>query len=427
MRQIIKFILVIPLLIASMPQVDSAQTRPRRTVEAAPNTQPSTAPSPQTPKGGSTTDDSLPSTHKQSPDKQLDVVGEEEVLRINTTLVTVPVSITDRDGRYIPDLQRQDFHVFENGSEQEIAYFATADKPVTVVLMLDTSASTWSKLGQIRDAAMTFVDQLRPDDRVMVVSFARGFTVQCDPTSDRKKIRKAIRDTGRGLSTHLYDAMNKLMKKILDGIQGRKAVVLFTDGVDASSNNSTYESTLRQAEELDGLIYPIRYDTYDPAADTGPPVPQSSSRLPSILRKLPIPLPIPNIGGGGSSTSGSGSSREEYDLGERYLHRLAELTGGRVYEANKDLSFLADAFAHIAAELRRQYSIGYYPQMKGRAGERRQIKVTVNRSDAAVRARGSYIYQDKGETTKSPSPAGGNDKRPSTPPVLQQKPFADQL
>jgi Ca-activated chloride channel family protein len=321
---------------------------------------------------------------------------DDDVVRIRTTLVMVPVSITDRNGRYIPDLQKEDFRIYEEGIEQEVAYFGAVEKPFTVVLMLDTSASTWSKLGRIRDAAAAFVEQLRPDDRVMVVSFARGFTVKCEATSDRKTIREAIRSTGRGLSTHLYDAVDKIMRNHLDHIRGRKAVVLFTDGVDASSNDATYEGTVRFAEELDALIYPIRYDTYDPASDTGSsPVPQSSSRLPSILRKIPLPIFLPtNGGGGGGGTSvGSGSSRADYARGERYLHELAELTGGRAYEANRDLSYLRAAFSQIAAELRRQYSLGYYPKQQGQAGERRHIRVRVRPPDLAVRTRVSYIYK----------------------------------
>lgn len=376
-----------------------AQTRTRRVEQPAPNTSASPA-------------------GKEGPDE----VREDEVLRVNTTLVTVPVSITDRNGRYVADLQKEDFHIYENGVEQEVAYFATVEKPFTVVLMLDTSASTWSKLGQIRDAALAFVEQLRPEDQVMVISFAMGTKVQCEPTSDRQKIRKAIQNTGRGLSTHLYDAMSKLMRKHLTRIQGRKAVVLFTDGVDATSNDATYESTVHTAEELDALIYPIRYDTYDPASDTGgPALPQSRPRLPSILRR--IPLPLPTIGGVNSGGS-NGSSRADYNRGERYLHELAELTGGRVYEASKDLRYLQDAFNHIAEELRRQYSLGYYPKQTAQAGERRRISVRVSQPDLAVRARSSYIF--KGSTGVSgASPAHANEKERSTssPPVLQKKPF----
>ena len=337
---------------------------------------------------------SSPSPSTQEPATNIEGHQEIDVVRIETNLVTIPVSVVDRNGRSISDLQRADFNLFEDGIEQQIAYFETIEKPLTVVLMLDTSASTWSKLGQIKDAAKAFVEQLRPDDQVMVISFGMGVKVQCQPTIDRRKIGKAIEGTGKGLSTHLYDAMDIIMKKHLSRIQGRKALVLFTDGVDASSNHSTYKGSLHTAAELDALIYPILYDTYDPSIDTGGSTPQSNSRVLSILRKLPLPLPIPSIGGG-SNGGGAGSTRGEYDRGERYLHELAELTGGRVYEASRDLSYLRDAFSHIADELGRQYSVGYYPKRSGQTGEQRQIKVRVNRNNVAVRARDKYVYKNQ--------------------------------
>lgn len=353
-------------------------------------------------------------------------VGEGDVVRVNTTLVTVPVSVTDRDGRYVPDLEKEDFHIYEDGVEQQIAYFATTEKPFTVVLVLDTSSSVWSKLGQIKEAAIAFTEQLRPDDRVMVVSFAKGFTVQCEATTDRQKIRKAIEGTGRGLSTHLYDAMDKLMRKHLAGIQGRKAVVLFTDGVDASSNDATYESTLREAEELDALIYPILYDTYDPVTDaviTSGPSPQKGSRLPSILRRFPIPVPGqgPTITIGGNNGS-NGSTRADYDRGERYLRQLAQLTGGRLYEAKKDLSYLRAAFSYIAEELRRQYSLGYYPKQTAQAGERRRIRVRVNRPELSVRSRDSYIFNPAPPAVNTPTQVQ-TDARDGAPAMKKKQPL----
>jgi Ca-activated chloride channel homolog len=329
-----------------------------------------------------------------SQDKSHDSADDGEVLRVDTTLVTVPVSAMGRDGRYITDLQKADFRLFENGVEQEIAYFAEVEKPFTVVLVLDTSASMWSKLGTIKDAAAAFVEQLRPDDQVAVISFGRGLKVWCEVTGDRQKIRKSIGDVGKGLSTRLYDAMDKVMLNQIKRIQGRKAIVLFTDGVDAKSEKATYESTIRDAEELDALIYPILYDTYDPKADKGgsstSTTPSIQSGLPSIFRK--IPLPILTQGSGGNNNSGSGTSRAEYDRGERYLRQLAELTGGTVYEAQRDLSYLRMAFSNIAEELRRQYSLGYYPASSSATGNSRyRIKVRVNRPDVSVRARSTYV------------------------------------
>ena len=398
-------ILILLLCLATISaQVALSQTRPRQVGEATPNPSPS------------------PSYVERD---KIEGRPDLDVVRIDTNLVTVPVSVVDHDGRYISDLQKEDFQIAEDGVDQEIACFAAIEKPFTVVLVIDTSASTWSKLDQIKDAAQVFVAQLRPDDQVMIISFGMGVKIQCEPTSDRQKIRKAIGATGRGLSTHLYDAMENVMQKHLKRISGRKAIVLFTDGVDATSNHATYETTVNAAEELDALIYPILYDTYDPSIDTGgPTAPPSNSRVLSILKKIPLPLPIPTIGNGGASNGGGpGSSRADYDRGERYLHELADLTGGRVYEASKDLSYLQNAFSQIADELGRQYSIGYYPKRKGEPGERRQIKVRVNRSVMAVRSRDKYVY--KGGAEPSPKTAITQENKPApSQPVLQKKPFA---
>jgi VWFA-related protein len=391
-----------------------AQTRPRRVEEPVPQTAVE-KPEPERKSG-------------DAPPSRIALSGTEgqepgDIVRVETNLVTVPVSVLDRNGRYIPDLKREDFMIFEDGLEQEIAYFATIEKPVTVVLVLDTSSSIWSKLGQIKGAAKVFVAQLGPDDQVSVISFGMGVKVQCDPTSDRKKIDKCIGGTSRGLSTHLYDAMDQVMKKYLDRIKGRKAVVLFTDGVDATSNHATYESNLHIAEELDALIYSIRYDTYDPAGDKGNvPDPTSGVPFPGILGKI---LHLPSIGS--NSGGGAGSSRADYDRGERYLDELAQLTGGRVYEASKDLRDLQTAFSHIADELGRQYGIGYYPKKKGEPGERRQIKVRTNRTDVAIRARDNYIYKGPRALPQTPATAAEQDKQIKTPPTLQKKPLVGDV
>src|SRR4030095_8323619 len=133
-------VVVLLLLILSFDPADlTAQTRERRvgSTTSAPATQPTTSP-------GQTAPAPTSAAAREE-------VAEGDVVSINTTLVTVPVSVTDRSGRYIADLSKDEFRIFENGIEQSIAYFATVEKPFTVVLVLDTSSSIWSKLGQIRD------------------------------------------------------------------------------------------------------------------------------------------------------------------------------------------------------------------------------------------------------------------------------------
>jgi VWFA-related protein len=327
---------------------------------------------------------------KTSPD--VEEVSEGDVVRIDTAFVTVPVSVLDRQGRFIPNLDKKDFRVFENGVEQPIAFFEPTEKPFTVALLLDTSASTRFHLWEIKEAAIAFAKQLRPQDRVLVVAFSDEVLLLTEATSDLKVVSEVIDvNANAGSSTRLYDAVNLVINERLNKIQGRKAIVLFTDGVDTSSYLATYQSTLREAEELDALIYPIQYDTTDYMRAM-----QGAGNV-TITTTTSGNWPFP-----GSSTSQTvygapnngqplpGTSKADYERANQYLISMAERTGGRLHKAN-DVTQLAQAFSSIAEELRRQYSIGYYPQNGTDQDERRQIKVSVDRSNVAVRARNSYL------------------------------------
>jgi VWFA-related protein len=170
---------------------------------------------------------------------------EGDVIRFDTSLVTVPVTVLDRNGRYVPMLRRENFKVFENGLEQKIAYFATTDSPFSIVLLIDTSGSTRFRLDEIQNAAINFIEKLKPSDSVMVMSFDDRIEVLCKATTDRNAITKAIRRTRTGGGTRLYDAVHDILTKQLKTIPGRKAVVLFTDGVDTTSRRASYDSTIR--------------------------------------------------------------------------------------------------------------------------------------------------------------------------------------
>jgi Ca-activated chloride channel homolog len=278
---------------------------------------------------------------------------DEETIKVETNLVTIPVSVTDRNGFYIPDLKQAEFKIFEDGVEQEVAYFGASDKPFTVVLLIDVSPSTAYKIEEIQAAAAAFVKQLKPQDRVMVIQFDESVKVLTELTNDHDKINKAISRTDFGDGTSIYEAVDFSIHKRLDKIEGRKAIVLFTDGVDTSSEKATFEDTIRDAEESEAIIFPIYYNTF-------------SNRL-------------------------GGTSNVEYSRGRAYLTELAAATGGKVVRPESTPNGLTAAFESLAEELRRQYSIGYYPAETGTSGERRQIKVRVNRPKLVVRARDSYI------------------------------------
>jgi VWFA-related protein len=298
--------------------------------------------------------------------------SELETVKVETNLVTIPVSVFDRNGLYIPNLQQSDFKIFEDGVEQKIAYFGTAEKPFTVVLLLDTSPSTEYKIEEIQQAATAFVNLLKPQDKVMVIEFDANINVLSEPTGDRRKIYKAIKKADFGGGTSLYDAVDFSLAKRLNKIEGRKAIVLFTDGVDTTSYKAAYDTTLNRAEEANSLIFPIYYNTY------------SENRRRNVDLDADDPESI-------DPSFRSGTTLAEYAVGKKYLEELAEATGGRVFRPEATPGGLIAAFEGIAEELRRQYNIGYYPSDEVRAGQRKQIKVRVNRPNLVIRSRDSYV------------------------------------
>jgi len=382
-------------------------------------------------------------------------------IKIDTELVTTPVVASNRDGMYVPDLRKEEFQVFENEVEQEVAFFATVSAPFHVVLMLDTSASTQQKLQQIQEAAIAFVAQLQNADRVKVISFDDTVKDLNAFTSDKSLLSAAIRRTSSGKETKLYDAMQVALAA-LDPIKGRKAIVLFSDGVDYRSDRAEFDDALRMLDETGVIVYPIRYDTRaeterlareqmnGPALPTsdvirrGPPgttpptfpggdsPPIGDAKPPEGITRLPPPsvllggrrtiepdnrggpprgdripdidmrterAPLPGEPGpppmgkttkkGGADDSIVHMLDQLYLMADSYLTALANKSGGRLTRADT-LTSLPDAFRNIAAELRTQYSLGYYPANKSKDGTYRKLKVKTSRQDVSIRAKPGY-------------------------------------
>lgn len=398
MKRLSVFLLLLSLLLTSISLV-FGQGRPRRVGEqtsAPQTTTQQSAPQTTTPTkppvlGGA----NYPNNQKPSAQPDQTPTGPEEVdagdvIKVNTTLVTIPVSVMDRDGRYVPNLQKDDFRIWEDGVEQEVAFFQSVDKPFSVVLMLDTSPSTQFRLEDIQDAAISFINQLRPDDRVMVVSFNDQIKILSEFTTDRVKLNRAVQRAHTDDGTRLYDAVDMVINQQLSRVQGRKAIVLFTDGVDTTSKRADFETNITDAQELDALIYPVQYDTSQDMNSGNYPMPQID-----VWGQI-----LGGIFGGGRGGMGRrggypprprGTARSDYELASRYLEELANATGGRDYHADS-LQNMSYAFGNVAEELRRQYSIGYYPKRPPQAGQRRQIRVRAKQPNLAVRARDSYIF-----------------------------------
>jgi len=290
--------------------------------------------------------------------------ADPSALRIETTLVIVPVMSMDKDGKYLPGLVVTDFQVYEDNVKQEISDFGSAETPINVALILDTSGSTRFRLVDIQDAAMAFVDQLRPQDRVMVVSFDQQVRVEAEFTNERDKLMRAILRTRTGGGTRVQDALDLTLTERLDNIQGRKAIVAFTDGVDNLSWMATWKDVTERVEESGVIVYPVRYDTMVDVTSVFPGLP-------------------PNLKVTGRNV------KEEYDRAAQSLKNLAAASGGRYYEVETIVD-AKQAFANIAEELRRYYWLGYYPPNTARDGKYRKISVAVSKPEAVLRARQGY-------------------------------------
>ena len=371
-----------------------------------------------------------------------EVDDEDEAVKVETNLVTLPVVVSDRGGRYVPDLKAEEFNVSEDGAAQKVAFFATVSEPFNVVLLIDTSASTTvEKMREVQEAAVAFVNQLQPGDRVKVVSFDDTVRELSKFTGDRAALASAIRATRPGKGTRLYDAFDLAYRSLLRE-KGRKAVVMLTDGVDWHSDGRTYDDNRRALEETDVVVYPVRFDTLaeterlareqsrgGQSIDLGTILGGKIPGLPGSVRintrggrtttdtrggdpsrdagrgggpKDPNTFPGTRPGGvPGASTGGTARPPDPgdesiralmeriYRLADDYLEEMARTSGGRLVRADNNL-MLPQAFRQIAEELRTQYSLGYYPTNPAREGKYRKIRVRTTRKDVAVRTRPGY-------------------------------------
>ena len=362
---------------------------------------------------------------------------ERYTLSVDVDLVNVNVVVTDANGRYLTYLTKENFRIYEDRVEQQITHFSPVDTPFAVGLLLDTSNSTINRLAQIQDEAVRFIDQIHVDDDVLVISFDDEVHLDSDFTRSKRATERAIRRTRTGGSTQLYEAVYLALQQKLRPRPERKAMVLFTDGVDTASPTSTQSETIELAKEADTLIYPIFFDTrYDRGpmsrnprppvrrggGTTGIPAGGGQVGLPTGGGQVGLPtgggrvglptgrgrvgLPVPSR----RPTSrrlppssryprfptgvGLGRSDAEYDQGREYLQQLAEVTGGTLY-VSEGLRNLGDAFQQIAAELSSQYSLAYSPTNKTRDGTFRRIKIETDIPNVIVRAKQGYYSQPR--------------------------------
>jgi Ca-activated chloride channel homolog len=312
----------------------------------------------------------------QQAEQQKPAPPEDEPIKLRATLVQVPVIVKESGGRYLTDLKKDEFAIYEDGVKRDVEFFGTVEEPFNVALLIDSSGSTVEQLEHIKTAALAFIENLRPQDKVLVIEFNDSVRILTELTGDRSRIARAIGEIKPGEYTQVYEAVYTAVWERLESIEGRKAVILFSDGVDTASSEISMEDTLDAIiESEDVIVYPIRYSTRE-----------------DVERKLEKKFTIQTTAANPKVNADHDKALRELDRtyreADEYLFEMARLSGGVIERADR-LTDLKAAFGRITEELRRQYVLGYYPPDKKNDKERR-ISVTVSRPGAIVRARPGY-------------------------------------
>ncbi|HEX6043601.1 MAG TPA: VWA domain-containing protein [Pyrinomonadaceae bacterium] len=292
-------------------------------------------------------------------------ISEGDVIRVDSQLVTLNVSVIDRStSRGLMGLVQSDFKLFEDGQEQRILQFDSSSAPFDMVLLIDLSGSTKDVVKLIREAALRFVNAARPADRIAVITFAGSASIVSGLTNDRDLLRQRIEtiDTARG-DTKLYDALNFAMSQVTKDARNsrRAAIVVMSDGLDGTipgisgqiGSKTSYPETLRNIQEFDGVVYTLwlntEYEAMSPL-DTQP---------------------------------------EAFDAGHDRMKEMADAGGGVFYPVER-LTDLAGAYEQVVADLGTVYSLAYKPSNNARDGQWRAIRIGVNRSNAVARGKRGY-------------------------------------
>jgi VWFA-related protein len=317
---------------------------------------------------GSTTGNSGAGTPAQATGGEPQEIDDGDVVRVDTELVTLNVSVIDRGtNRGLVGLTQADFKIFEDGSEQKIGHFESSAAPFNLILVIDISGSTRDKVRLIRSAAQRFVDAARPYDRIAVISFAGTAQVVSRLTTNRAQLTQRLGQIENAVGdTKLYDSLSFAMKPLTTdaakdaATSGRTAIVLMSDGLDGSlpSVHGTgsalgYNELLGEVREFDGVLYTLWVDTeYE-------------------------------------SLSEKDTQPEDFDAGHDRMEAMAEAGGGLFYEVGK-LEDLAGAYERVVADIGTVYSLSYRPTNTLRDGKWRAINVKVARPDGVARHKRGY-------------------------------------
>ncbi len=342
-----------------------------------------------------------PQTTQSPADKSVSIKVDVDVVLLN-------ISVWDRDtNRSITGLQKDDFQVYEDRTRQDVQQLWSAEAPFSLLLLLDVSGSTASYIRLMKEAATNFTREINEKDKVAVATFNSDVRLLQNFTSDRNAAARAIDRIRSGGGTAFYDALMTCLNEYMRGVEGRKAIVVFTDGVDnqllgnrGNGSRATFAELYHRIQEVDTLVYTIFLDSEGEVpmshGSTNPyPYPRRgrgglSLPLPFPLplpgQRFPTPFPTPSP----SPRNGGGDERAAYKTAREQLENIADQTGGRMYSPGR-AEDLSGAYQEIADDLRVQYLLSYASSNPAQDGRWRAISVEIrDHPEAVVRTRKGY-------------------------------------
>ncbi len=341
-----------------------------------------------------------------------DKKADDEVIRIDTQLVDVPLAVTNSAGVPVRGLKASNFLVYEDGKKQEIVDFSAATEPFEVALVLDTSGSARNDLPLIQRAARDFVAGLRPGDRVAVIAFntdrrnnvaAATSEVLTTLTDDRARLRSAIDNARTSNGTPYYDSLLQVAGKVFnqppsEQFRGRRALVALTDGVDSSSVGD-FRSVKEELGQVGVISFFIQVSTQEFFEESllgdcevatrfsSAQIRRYYQTIASKGKRMERAVNFCQLG----DFERLAISKRLYEIADEEMKELANSSGGKIFQVG-DLSEARNAFKSVAEEIGTKYTLGYYPSNEKKDGTRRKIKVEVKGLPAGtiVRARESY-------------------------------------
>ena len=343
---------------------------------------------------------------------QTDKKEEDEVIRVETQLIDVPVVVTDKAGRPLLNLKSANFVLYEDGKKQDISDFATTSAPFEVALLLDTSGSTRADLQLIQSAAQGFISSLRPGDRVSIIAYRTdgpegqeraASEVLLGLTDQRDEMKAALDAMRTSNGTPYYDSLAQVVEKVFekkpeDQFRGRRALVALTDGVDSNSN-AQFDAVKSQLAKAGLICYFIQVDTRDyfeskVLGDCHSSLWFSRAQIQRYYNKFYPQASFERI----YDFCKIGEferldiSKKLYQIADVEMKDLARSSGGQVFPI-ADLRGAKTAFDKVAQEIGTKYSLGYYSDNEARNGAYRMISVQLKGLPAGtmVRAREGYV------------------------------------